>query len=115
MKRGEIWTASGSGGYAGKPRPAVILQGDEFSETETLTLASFTSDPAEADLFRILVEPDEENGLKVMSRVVVDKITTLPRSKFGKRVGRLSDDNMRRIDEAVIRFLGLVSTALRKR
>jgi len=113
VKRGEIWTASGGGGYAGKPRPAVILQGDEFSETASTTLASFTSDPTEADLFRIVIEPDEGNGLRVASRVMVDKVTTLPRSKFGRRVGRLSDRDMRRIDEAAIRFLSLGSTVPR--
>jgi mRNA interferase MazF len=33
VKRGEIWTMAGGPGYATKPRPAVIIQDDGFSET----------------------------------------------------------------------------------
>jgi len=110
VKRGEIWTASGSGGYAGKPRPVVVIQGDEFGGTKTLTLVSLTTDPTEADLFRILIEPDGTNGLRMPSRLMVDKITTLPRSRFGRKVGRLAGRDMRRLDDAISRFLGLPVT-----
>ncbi|MEJ0048614.1 MAG: type II toxin-antitoxin system PemK/MazF family toxin [Rhodospirillales bacterium] len=42
MKRGEIWTVSGAAGYAGKPRPAVIVQDDHFDATNSVTVCPFT-------------------------------------------------------------------------
>jgi mRNA interferase MazF len=33
VRRAEIWTVAGDSDYAGKPRPAVILQDDVFEET----------------------------------------------------------------------------------
>ena len=33
MRRGELWTASAGQGYAGKPRPVLIIQDDRFDAT----------------------------------------------------------------------------------
>lgn len=63
MKRGDVWTVSG-GVYASKPRPAVILQSDQFSETASVTLIPCTTDPTELLLFRLFLQPDAENGLR---------------------------------------------------
>ena len=37
MNRAEIWTVAGEPDYAGKPRPAVILQDDAFEGTVSIT------------------------------------------------------------------------------
>lgn len=107
MKRGEIWTVAGGGDYAGKPRPAVILQDDRFDATDSLTLCAFTTDPTDAPLFRLGVEPNERNGLHVACKLMVDKITTVPKVKLGSHVGRLDDDDLVRLNRAVAVFLGL--------
>jgi mRNA interferase MazF len=107
MRRGEIWTVSGSGDYAGKPRPAVILQDDSFDATSSITICAFTTDPTDAPLFRLSVEPNERNGLRVACRLMVDKITTVAKSKLGSHIGRLDDDDIVRLNQAVIVFLGL--------
>lgn len=107
MTRGEIWTAAGGGGYAGKPRPVVVVQDDRFDGTDSITICAFTSDPTDAPLFRLVVEPSETNGLETVSRLMVDKVTTVPRSKLGQRVGRLVDDDMVRVNRALMIFLGL--------
>jgi mRNA interferase MazF len=107
VRRGEIWTAAGGGGYAGKPRPVVILQDDRFDATGSLTVCAFTTDPTEAPLIRLVVEPDETNGLHERSSLMVDKVTTVPRSRLGERVGRLTDEDMIRLGRAVFVFLGL--------
>ncbi len=49
VTRGEVWTVSGGN----KPRPAVIIQSDRFSETASITLVPCTTDPIEAPLFRL--------------------------------------------------------------
>ena len=107
MRRGDIWTVSGGKDYAGKPRPVVIMQDDAFDATDSITICSFTTDPTEAPLFRLAVEPNARNGLRSPSRLMVDKITTVPKSKIGERIGRLDDEDVVRLNQAVMVFLGL--------
>ena len=107
MRRGEIWTAAAGSGYAGKPRPVAIIQDDRFDATNSVTVCAFTTDPTEAPLIRLRVEPDPLNGLREPSSLMVDKITTVPRSKLGERMGRLGDDDMVRLGRAVLVFFGL--------
>ena len=91
MKRGEIWTVSGGGEYAGKPRPVVIVQDDSFDGTDSITICAFTTDPTDAPLFRLPVVPNPRNGLRAPCRLMVDKITTVSKSKVGTHVGHLDD------------------------
>lgn len=107
MRRSEIWTAAAGSGYAGKPRPVVIVQDDRFDATDSVTVCAFTTDPTEAPLIRLTVEPDDINGLRERCSLMVDKITTVPRSKLGDHIGRLSDDDMVRLGRAVLVFFGL--------
>jgi mRNA interferase MazF len=106
MTRGEVWTISGSG-YAGKPRPAVIIQDDRFDATASVTVCAFTTDRTAAPLFRLVVAPSERNGLRVQSRLMVDKITTVSKERLGGRIGHLDADDIARMDRAIMVFLGL--------
>ena len=110
MRRGQIWTAAGGSGYAGKPRSVVIIQDYRFGATQSVTICAFTTDPTDAPLFRLPVEPDETNGLSAPSRLMVDKITTVPRSKLGEQIGRLGDEDMVRLGRALVVFLGLAGS-----
>lgn len=107
MKRGDIWTVAGGKGYAGKPGPVVIIQDDSFDATASVTICAFTTDETDAPLFRLPVEPNERNGLGAACRLMVDKITTVPKTKVGARVGRLDDEDILRLNQAVLVFLGL--------
>jgi mRNA interferase MazF len=109
MKRGEIWTVAGGKDYAGKPRPVVILQDDRFDRTDSITICAFTTDPTDAPLFRLAVEPSQSNGLRTVCRLMVDKITTVPKSRIGARVGRIGDADMLRLNRAVLVFLGIAA------
>jgi len=111
MRRGEIWTVAGGAHYAGKPRPAVILQDDRFDGTSSLTICAFTTDPTEAPLFRLKIAPNEMNGLRAACRLMVDKITTVPKTKIGERIGRLDDEDIVRVNRAVLVFLGMAGAA----
>lgn len=106
MRRGEVWTVSGAG-YAGKPRPAVIVQDDRFDATASVTVCVFTTDATEAPLFRLPVEPSDGNGLRAESRLMVDKLTTVSKDRLGERIGRLDDADVMRLNRAVLVFLGL--------
>jgi mRNA interferase MazF len=107
VKRGEIWTAAGGKDYAGKPRPVVVIQDDRFDMTDSITVCAFTTDPTDAPLFRLPIQPNEANGLRAECRLMVDKITTLPKVRIGKRLGRLADEDMVRLNRAVLVFLGI--------
>ena len=115
LKRGDIWTAAGGKDYAGKPRPVVIVQDDSFDATDSITVCAFTTDETEAPLFRLAVEPNQRNGLRAACRLMVDKITTVPKTKFGAHVGRLDDDDILRLNQAVLVFLGLTVSPRIKR
>lgn len=77
MTRGEVWTVSGGSDYAGKPRPAVIIQDEDFDGTKSITICAFTTDPTEAPLFRLPVEPDQRSGLQARSSLMVPPLNRL--------------------------------------
>lgn len=86
----------------------MIIQDDRF-DTDSVTICPFTTDPTEAPLMRLEIEPAPSNGLRLPSRVVVDKITTVARTRLGDRIGVLSDEDMVRLNRAVVVFLGIAS------
>jgi len=106
MKRGEVWTVSGAG-YAGKPRPAVIVQDDRFDATASVTVCVFTTDATEAPLFRLPVTPSDRTGLRSVSRLMVDKLTTVSKERLGERIGRLDKEDVVRLNRAILVFLGV--------
>jgi mRNA interferase MazF len=61
------------------------------------------------------IEPNANNGLHLASRLMVDKVTTVPKSKLGKRIGRLDDQDILRLNQALLAFLGLTVTPRPKR
>jgi len=88
----------------------VIVQDDHF-DTASVALCPFTTDPTDAPFFRLLVEPGPGNGLDAPSRIMVDKITTVRRSRLGAKIGMLDDANVLRLNRALVVFLGIASSA----
>jgi mRNA interferase MazF len=107
VKRGDVWTVAGGPDYAGKPRPAVVLQDDAFDATASITICPFTTHSVDAPLVRLPIEPSQRNGLRAASQLMIDKITTVSKGKLERRVGRLSDEDIVRVNRAVLVFLGL--------
>lgn len=106
MIRGEIWTVAG-GVFASKPRPALVIQDDRFSESESLTVLPLTSTLRDAPLLRILVTPSNLSGLVRDSHIMIDKITTVRRSTLHSRVGRLTPGQLVEVERALLVFLGI--------
>ena len=107
MRRGELWTAAGGKHYAGKPCPVLVVQDDRFDATSSITVCPLTSDPTEIPLLRVPLDPDDSNGLDAPSSIMLDKITTMPRSKLGERIGKVSDADMLALSRGLVVFLGL--------
>ncbi|WP_043632744.1 type II toxin-antitoxin system PemK/MazF family toxin [Desulfovibrio sp. TomC] len=107
MKRGDLVTVSLSGDY-GKPRPALVIQSDLFADHASVTLLPITGFCVEgAPLLRFDVEPDEANGLRKPSQVMIDKTSTVPREKVDGPFGRLDDETMLEITRALSVFFGI--------
>jgi mRNA interferase MazF len=107
MKRGEIWTVAGGGVYAGKPRPAVIVQDNRFDATDSIVVCPLTTDPTPAPIFRLAIQPSAQSGLRAPCRMMVDKLTAVPRRRIGRLVGSLASEEVRTLNRAIFVFLGL--------
>ncbi len=107
MKRGEIWIASGGAEYLGKPRPMVIVQDERFDATDSITLCPCTTTIAELSYFRVLLNPRPENGLREPTEIMVDKISTIARTKLSARIGVLSSEELDLTSRAIAVFLGI--------
>jgi mRNA interferase MazF len=105
VKRGEIWGVAGGPDYAGKQRPVAIPQATALRSPSQSRPAH--TNPTRAPLFRVLVQPSERNGLNEASSLMVDKITTVARTRVGKRIGRLDDEDIVRLNRSIVVFLGL--------
>lgn len=109
MKRGELYTAAARGPYTGKPRPVVVIQDDRFDATASVTVCPLTTNPVDAPLIRIPIDPTDDNKLEEPSSLMVDKVTTLPRTSLGDRLGRLRDEELLQLNRSLIVFLGLAA------
>jgi len=107
VRRGDIHIAAARGTYTGKPRPVVIVQDDRFDATVSVTICPLTTNPVQAPLTRIAVEPTAATGIELPSQIMVDKITTMPRANVRDHLGRLADEDLVRLDRAILVFLGL--------
>ena len=109
MRRGDIYAAAARGPDTGQPRPVVVVQDDRFEATASVTVCPLTTDAVEAPLVRIDLEPSDLNGLDRPSRIMVDKMTTVPKANLGSCLGRLRDEQWLQLNRSLIVFLGLAS------
>lgn len=107
MRRGDICIAAARGAYTGQPRPVVIVQDDRFDSTASVTVCPLTTQRIEAPLIRITVEPTASAGIEQPSQIMVDKVTTMPRVDVRDHLGRLADEDLLRLDRALLLFLGI--------
>lgn len=105
-RRGDLVTVSLPGDY-GKPRPALVIQSDLLAELESVILCPITSELRNA-AFRVTLEPNPANGLRTLSQVMTDKISTLPRTKVSTTFGHLDDERMKAVDRALLLVVGVI-------
>lgn len=107
MQRGDVVTVAATGDF-GRPRPAVIVQTDAFPERhESVVVCQMTSDLSDAPTFRVTLDPNGENGLRVRSQVMADKPVTVRRARIGHGIGRLNLEEMTRLNVALAFVMGL--------
>ena len=109
MKRGDVVIVSTSGDY-GKPRPAVLVQTNTISDAYPSIIACpITSTLVDLD-FRISVEPTPSNALQLPSQIMTDTLIAVPRTKIGRKIGHLTEQDMQRLSGMLVFLLGLAET-----
>ena len=106
MKRGEVWTQAGGPGYAGKPRPALIVQSDLLDATASVVTCLFTTHDNAAIPSRVAFAATADNGLLEDSDLMADKVTAVPRTKLGRRLGMVSEAELALVEDALLLVLG---------
>lgn len=106
MRRGELVTVALPGDY-GKPRPALVIQSDQFPDMASVTVLLVTSTLVDAPLLRLTIEPSPDNNLRQTSQVMIDKPMTVRRDRLGNAFGMLDDASMVSINRSLALFLGL--------
>ncbi len=106
MRRGDLVTVAMPGDH-GKPRPALVIQADPFTETATVTVLLLSGTLVDAPLMRLSVDPSPENGLQKASQVQIDKAMTVRREKVGSVIGRLNDRQILEVNRLLAVFLGI--------
>ncbi len=104
--RGDFVTITMQGDF-GKPRPALVVQSDQFDEHASLTVLPVTGTLVAAPLLRVTVQPDEANGLRKPSQIMVDKAITVKRERAGPAFGRIDADTMVQVERCLAVFLGI--------
>ena len=108
MNRGDVVLVAGKGAYSRKPRPALVVQSDLFNGTHaSVSLCLITSELHDAPLFRLTVLPDETNGLRQPSQIMIDKLFSAPTSGLPRRIGSISPALMQEVDAALRVWLDL--------
>jgi len=106
MKRGDLVTIAMQGDF-GKPRPALVIQADAFSDLLSLTLLPVTSTMLDAPRLRVPLQPNAANGLQKPSQVMVDKAMTVKRERVGPAFGRIDPDTLIEVERCLAIFLGI--------
>jgi mRNA interferase MazF len=108
VKRGAIVVVAARGAYAGKPRPALVVQSDLFNPTHaSVTICPITSDCVDAPLFRLTLAPGARTGLKSVSQVMIDKIVSVPRGAIRAEIGNCDAEELDGVNDGLRRWLEL--------
>lgn len=96
----------------GRLRPGVVVQADEFNgEFSTIFICPMTTDIQDDFPLRPLIEPDPENGLRLRSQVMTDKMAAIRHEQIRRVIGRIDGGTSDHLDRALLVLLGLTRSA----
>jgi mRNA interferase MazF len=107
VRRGDFVIGVASRVY-GKPRPHLVVQTDAVGPEDcgSVLLCPTTGEVSGLKMWRVLVQPTSENGLREMSEIMVDKLTAVPLDRIRQVIGRADDVTMRQVERAMLLMLG---------
>ncbi len=116
IKRGDIIYADLSpviGSEQGGVRPVLVVQNDIGNKySPTVIVAAITSQINKAKLPTHVEINAEEYGIPKDSVILLEQVRTIDKKRLKEKVGHLSDDLMRQVDEGLQISFGLVDYSL---
>ena len=106
MRRGDLVAVAMPGDF-GKPRPALVIQSDQFDGTASVTVLLVSGTLVDAPLIRLTVQPTDENRLRKPSQIMIDKAMSVRRDKLAEPFGRIDDETMISVNRSLALFFGI--------
>ena len=111
VKRGDIYYADLSpvvGSEQGGTRPVLIIQNDTGNRhSPTVIAAAITSQVGKARLPTHITVRGREVGLSKDSVILLEQIRTIDKRRLREHTGRLSEQQMQHVDQAIAVSMGL--------
>ncbi|MFN3762210.1 MAG: type II toxin-antitoxin system PemK/MazF family toxin [Anaerolineae bacterium] len=112
MQRGEVWLINLDptvGAEIRKTRPAVIVNDDALGILPLRVVVPITEwkDRYAVAPWMVRLEPDERNGLTKTSAADAFQVRSVARERLVRRLGRLSDEVMQEIAQALALVLAI--------
>lgn len=106
MRRGEVWLINldpTEGAEIRKTRPAVIVSSDAVGILPLKVIVPLTAwqDRYAVAPWMVRVEPTPENGLDKPSAADAFQVRSVSQTRFGRRLGSLPEEAMRRVARAI--------------
>ena len=111
VERGEVyWADLGKrrGSEQEGRRPVLIIQNNLGNKHSPTTIVATLTGELEKKTERLHVRVSPvTSGLPREGMVLTEQLVTIDKTRLGKKIGRLSDDEMRKVDMALQRSLAL--------
>jgi mRNA interferase MazF len=108
MKRGEVYWADlvpRSGSERSGRRPVILVSHDGFNQTpgwRSIIVVPISTSSSQGKCGPTVIElPDGTGGLPKTSFAVCHQVTTLDRAKLTRRLGTLSAESLREVEEGL--------------
>jgi mRNA interferase MazF len=110
--RGEVYLINfdpTTGSEIKKTRPALILQNDVANEHSPITIVAAIASKFDDNLYPTEVEISAgEGGLRQDSVILLNQIRSIDRLRLVKRLGKIEDSTLKRINLSIKISLGLI-------
>lgn len=114
MNKGEIYYVhlppppGGSGREQKGNRPVIIATSRQSSTNPVITIIPLTSNlNAQRFAHAVRIEPTQNNGLSMPSIAMIFQLTSVDRSRIGRKVGELEQNYIDQIDNELRQMLNL--------
>ena len=109
-RRGEVWQVRPAEPEAKRTMPALVVQNDLGNQhAPTILIAPLTRGKAQIYPFEVAVLPPE-GGVTKSTLVNLSQIHLVARDRLAQRLGKLKEETMREVDEAICLSLGVERT-----
>jgi mRNA interferase MazF len=106
LRRGDFVVLAMAGDY-GKPRPALVVQNDIYSDLPSVVVCPITTELRTYSHFRLAVSPTPTNGIERPSQVMIDKLSAVELGRVRQRIGQADDALMASVSVALATFLAI--------